>query len=339
MKKHLFLAAVAAFALVSCAKDETKSINTGEEISFRSAMQVKATETTTENLTEFNVTAIFTDDNSPYFQNITFTGSSSSFTSTDKYYWPQQPLKFIAYAPTTGVGTPTLNGASVNLQNFTVASSIADQVDLIAATATGNKQDNEGAPVPLTFGHLLSQIEVKAKNDNTTYVFSVSGLRIGQVSSQGTVDLSTTTWSSVAQTVDYEILFDPFDLNSTPTSLMGDEGNAMLIPQSLTAWNPASDPSNANAGAYLGVLIDIDTDQGVNVYPTASSASAWVAVPINTTWEKGSKYVYTLDFSEGAGNVDPEDPDNPGDPILGSAITFSVEVSPWTTSEQNLPMP
>ena len=58
---------------------------------------------------------------------------------------------------------------------------------------------------------------------------------------------------------------------------------------------------------------------------------------INTNWEAGKKYVYTLDFSEGAGKVDPEKPDpadpndpfNPGEDILGSPIKFTVEVSEW----------
>lgn len=50
------------------------------------------------------------------------------------------------------------------------------------------------------------------------------------------------------------------------------------------------------------------------------------------------KYIYTLDFSEGAGKVDPEkeqpedptvDPFDPGEDILGSPIKFTVEVSEW----------
>lgn len=57
-----------------------------------------------------------------------------------------------------------------------------------------------------------------------------------------------------------------------------------------------------------------------------------------TNWQAGKKYIYTLDFSEGAGKVDPEkeqpedptvDPFDPGEDILGSPIKFTVEVSEW----------
>ena len=344
MKKHLFLAAVAAFALVSCAKDETKSINTGEEISFRSAMQVKATETTVSNLESFNVTAFFTDDNSTYFEDLTYTNNNlGSFTSNEKYYWPTRALKFVAYSPITmSTQTSTDNVAgTVKLTDFTVNSSIADQVDLIAATATGNKNDNEGVPVSLAFDHLLSQIEVLAKNDNATYTFTISGLKIAQVYSKGTVDLAATSgaWSGASEKAVYEITLDtPVELGTQAKSLMGNVGNAMLIPQTLTPWNIADDPDNSQAGAYLSVLVDIDTEQGVNVYPT-TTGSAWAAVPISTQWTKGHHYIYTLDFSAGAGNVDPEDPNNPGDPILGSAITFTVTVNEWTETPSTVDMP
>lgn len=53
-----------------------------------------------------------------------------------------------------------------------------------------------------------------------------------------------------------------------------------------------------------------------------------VAVAIGTKWDAGKKYIYTLDFTNGAGKVDPEkpeptdptDPDNPGGDIFGGAI-------------------
>lgn len=64
----------------------------------------------------------------------------------------------------------------------------------------------------------------------------------------------------------------------------------------------------------------------------------WAAVAVGTNWQAGKKYIYTLDFSEGAGKVDPEkeqpedptvDPFDPGEDILGSPIKFTVEVSEW----------
>lgn len=58
----------------------------------------------------------------------------------------------------------------------------------------------------------------------------------------------------------------------------------------------------------------------------------WAAVPVAVNWERGKKYVYTLDFSEGVGIQDPEDP-RPGTPIIGDGIKFSVSVVDWTEQE------
>lgn len=54
----------------------------------------------------------------------------------------------------------------------------------------------------------------------------------------------------------------------------------------------------------------------------------WAAVPVGVNWERGKKYIYTLDFTEGVGIQDPEDP-KPGTAIIGSGITFSVSVVGW----------
>ena len=71
-----------------------------------------------------------------------------------------------------------------------------------------------------------------------------------------------------------------------------------------------------------------------------------MAVAIDTKWDAGKKYVYTLDFTNGAGKVDPEkpeptdptDPDNPGEDIFGGAIKFTVSVSAWVNAAEDIEM-
>lgn len=68
-----------------------------------------------------------------------------------------------------------------------------------------------------------------------------------------------------------------------------------------------------------------------NVIPGANNEIVefgWAAVPVGVNWERGKKYVYTLDFSKGVGLQDPEDP-RPGNPIIGDGIKFSVSVVDW----------
>lgn len=67
---------------------------------------------------------------------------------------------------------------------------------------------------------------------------------------------------------------------------------------------------------------------------------------IGTNWEAGKKYVYTLNFTDGAGKVDPEKPDptdptdpfNPGEDITGGKIKFTVEVEEWTETPVDVEM-
>lgn len=72
MKKQLFLVVVAALAMASCSKDESTGINNGNAIDFRAAMQTRASETTTANITNFFVTAL-DKNNANYFSDAEFT--------------------------------------------------------------------------------------------------------------------------------------------------------------------------------------------------------------------------------------------------------------------------
>lgn len=351
MKKQLFLVVVAALAMASCSKDESTGINNGNAIDFRAAMQTRASETTTANITNFFVTAL-DKNNANYFSDAEFTKDGAFFTSTPAYYWPSDGsnLSFFAYSPSAADlgATVTINSTTKTLADFEPATTIADQKDFITATATGSKTD-EAAGVALTFGHRLSQIEIKAKNTNDGYVYKVQGVRIGQPVSKATFDFGTTSWQLGSVKTNYEATYAGSEktLTGTAASIMAvEDDNAMLIPQQLIAWTPDTDKTNTNKGAYLAVKINITTKDGARVYPVASVGEYdWVAVAVDTDWQPGQKYVYTLDFSDGAGKVDPEkptpgpeDPFKPGEDVLGSAIKFTVTVTPWTPASEDVTM-
>ena len=85
----------------------------------------------------------------------------------------------------------------------------------------------------------------------------------------------------------------------------------MLIPQQLTPWDYSGDKTNTNTGAYLSVYVNIQTSEGTPIFPAVEEGEtepySWVAVPVDTNWEAGIKYVYTLDFTGGAGVIDPDE--------------------------------
>lgn len=362
MKQKLFLAAMAAIAMTSCSNDETLEINTGTEraIDFRTAMATRATETTTANLDKFYVTAFNENKlNFPYFENLEFKrteaeeeGESTYFTSEDKYYYPGDgsSLTFYAYAPSatdlgTSIETDNAN-KNLTLKDFSPAKEISEQVDFITANATGNKDDAE-AGVPLKFAHRLSQIEIKGKSENTSYDFEVKGIRIGKVCSKGSFDFKNGTWElSEDEDVDvaiYEKVYaddaEPTKLSAEATSFMAGD-NAMLLPQRLDAWQP-QDVDNTNKKAYLSVLVQVTTKAGALVYPFNGDKRdyAWAAIPVGIEWEAGKKYVYTLDFTTGAGFVDPTEDENKGESVITGEIKFTVDVEAWSESEEEVEVP
>lgn len=355
MKKTLFLLPLALISLASCSQDEPVETNRGEAIDFRPSMGnfTRASETTNANLSSMEVTAFLGDE--VFFKDINFTKADDGFfTSSHNYLWPgdNSKLEFYAYSPSMDdLGADMIWDAdNKTLENFAVAENIKDQVDFITAYSTGTKDENETAGVPLTFYHRLSEIEIQAKGSNDSYTVKVAGFRIGKVNYMGSFNLATNEWipDSWKDVATYESNITPVTLTSTPVSIMGEDGNAMLMPQQLIPWSPSSDLENGVNASYLSVLINITSSEGATLYPFPSDTTVdpktgkkreygWAAIPINTKWEQGKKYIYTLDFSEGAGYVDPDDP-NPGTPVLGGPIKFTVSVTDFTNVANPLSM-
>ena len=82
----------------------------------------------------------------------------------------------------------------------------------------------------------------------------------------------------------------------------------------------------------------ITTKDGALVYPFKEDAEAgkeyaWAAIPVDTKWEAGKKYVYRLNFANGAGYVDPEEDTNKGEQILDGEVKFDVEVTDWESHD------
>lgn len=337
--KLLFAVALLGLGMASCAQDDALSENKGNAISFRPAMGTRATETTNANLSDIKVAAFLGNDT--FFEPLDFIkGSDNFFTSTPEYHWPgdDAELSFYAYSPTSLSGV-TLTPDTKTLTGFSPAANIADQVDFITSNATGKRSANEASGVELTFDHRLVQIEIRAKADNEAYTFKISGVRIGEPVAQGDFNFATNAWTLGSNKAIYEETYStPVALTADAQNVMGAEGNAMLLPQQLVAWDPTGDASNTAAGAYLSVKLQVNTAAGAQVYPFNTNQNCqWAAIPISTNWEPGKKYIYTLDLSHGAGYVDPHDP-QPGTPVLGGPIKFTVNVVDWADTTVDLPM-
>ena len=349
--KRFLLMGIACMAFLSCSKDLVLDVNRGAAIEFTVAAQTRAQELTLNNLLTFYATAVDPRQDVNYFSNLPFMKSGEYYVSSPAYYWPGDgaPLNIYAYAPTAaylGVSddsetTLKIDRGTQILANFSPAAEIADQQDFIAAVLPEFTNPGDGNAVQLAFEHQLVQIEIKAKNSNPGEIYHVKGVKIAQVKSKGDFDFSDQSWTLDDEArADYVVeyddarILDPYGVNLMNTA--GDNiiesysDNAMLLPQELVSWDPQGDQQNHKKGAYIAVLMKITSSSGASVTPTdQNSGYQWVAAPFptGTEWEAGNKYIYTLDFTNGASYSDPSTPG--GGELLVNEITFDVDIVGW----------
>lgn len=337
-RRVALLMVVIVFAVASCVRDTLKETNNGSAIDFRMATQTRASESTASDIVTFYVTAQMDGFEKNYFTDVPYIrGVNDVFLSSEPYYWPASgELNFYAYTPSLdSFGSDVqleFDPDSRKIRNFVTASTFKDQIDFLVANQSASKADG-AVGVELCFEHKLSQIEVHAKNANSAYRYSIKGVMIGGMASEGDFNFSPARgeedWiiDEQAEPVSvYEIYDNVNEIGTFARNIMGVDGNAMLIPQQLTPWDPAT-----GKGAYIAVYAQIKTAQGAMVYPrptegVVSEGYDWLVVPIDTKWEAGYKYVYTLDFSNGAGT------DLNGVRVLGDKIHFSVDEILWNTT-------
>ena len=378
MNKAIYFVAAASLALASCSNDETLDMGNQKGISFRTVagLNSRVAEVTQSNLKGISVTAFEKGADAAYFTDVNYTreGQTNTFVSNPEYNWLRgKTLNFIAFATSADTWnvakTVSFDGATNTyktvLIDYTPDADISKHQDLMIGTASGT-ENNAANGLDLTLRHILSQIEVRAKNTNAAYTYSIKGVRIVAVKGTGTyTSTETTPWDfKVDSKVKYEVVYDDAKELTAEVSVMKAEGdNAMLIPQNVEGWigtttSTANDFDSYTGGTYISLLLNVKSaSTGKYIYPAGSTEAAqtygWAAVSTNnTTWSSGKKYIYTLDLSNGCGSVDPVDPGTgvtpdgtkdpvKGDVIFGKKIKFNVTVADWTAGndQSSFPVP
>lgn len=344
MKKHIILTCMALATLASCSYNELKETAPEKTIGFRTPAITKGSELNNDNLKEFYVTALM-QDGKPYFENVKFMDVVDYFISNPSYYWPSEDtqLAFYAYAPALDIQAEVTQ-EKISLNDFTQSNNISEHKDLIIATAKNyNAETAAESGVSIDFSHKTAQFAFYAYNSNTEYTYTVKGLRLGNLLSKGTLDLDRGTWELEEETTVYTgYRSQELTLTNSYQSIMDDGDNAMVLPQTL---NKFWDPTNPNdGGAYFGILINITTKDGAQVYPGGDKGTFdWIAAPLYFTangdeiiLDEGYRYNIYLDFSMGAGWVAPDVEDNvnntPGT-VLGNRLDLNAEVTEWVEKQ------
>lgn len=355
----MILLPFAALAMASCTNSEdavqTSPVAENQEVKIFPQVggTTRGTVETTASLSSFTLLAdgkfattatATSSDVSTVTKTVNKSGSTWAFAGDYKLYWfdATTTAKFTAYA------NSSVAAADGKLAGVTVPATLADQKDVLVAYNEGTKTDFTTG-VPLHFRHAMSQIVVKASYtfdaSITGYgdkVIKVNGIKFFNLKNSGTLTLPTAStaagkdyepaWSGHAGAEGFEVtLTSPVTLGSPATSIdLSEAANPLLLlPQTTAATTDLK--AATVTGAYLAVSVDINNTDGSDYYPTTANTYAWVAVPVSIEWKGGSKYIYTLNFTNGAfGRIAPgtndgtgENPENkvtPGNKKVGDAL-------------------
>ena len=381
MKKKLLILAVAGLALASCSNDETVAVNQNDSnaISFRPLMTGvtrAATDITASNLASFNVTAFTTGTNtSAYINDVTFTKQlNGTYTSANKYYWPDGNLDFYAYYWDNSIG----GISKTDYRTFTVTPAVAtetagNQVDLVYAALKNKGKSDGAAGLPMNFSHIGSKIALKVTHSgasNPNAYFEVKAWGVGYLDAEGTFTFptyaenstaNTTTgtlpvgyWSNNAAWATDKQIYRSTDISAVKigpatdsptgavTSYTFDE-QMILVPQgtipAATKYQATTSAAKPE-GSYVAVKMAVKNVTNGSVIQDET----WAMWPVSVNWEPGKKYTYNVIIDNGGyfeGN--PDNDDDALNPILeGSEIYFAgVTVSDWDTTpgETNVTIP
>lgn len=273
----------------------------------------------------------------------------------DKAYWPEnsKTLTFYAVAPYADF-YPAKNGngiayaAGAATATYTIPTITSDQQDLMYASTAALSKPASGGNVTLPFKHALNQIHFKAKTESKNLFVDIdaNGIELCNINSKGTFTFPGAggygSWTEQNELAEFVATNEnKITINTTSELLPAIEVSSaadvlMLMPQSLTAWNPAGKvnaTASGQTGAYLKINCKLYTMVGNDkVYYHGTDADyAFMYVPFSGTEMAGmgKKITYTLIF--GGGYTDP------GEPIL-TPITFTTDVMEWVdASDVDIP--
>ena len=351
MKKFFFLAAAALVALAACTKNDIDETSVKDrEIRFNTVAN-KATKAPITGTTysfdcpAFGVFAYYLASGNwnteaanssavSYMDDveISFNDTKDIWVPSSTYYWPLEgKLTFIAYSPKNAATATFSNAGVLTLTNFTVASAVADQVDLLYSAIAADKNQNDDyyqdsdndkdshlpaasghgegdMGVNIKFKHALAQVIFKAKAADEVYdagmSFKINNITVNAASTADNMTVvnpadadaaaTITTWTNPKTNADFAVRSEDFP-NATVAT-----GAANFLGKTLS--NPIGDallmiPVTAFATTNPSVTIEYTL---YRMDPVLAMGSKEVTIYFDdiddtvTNWQAGKKYVYNL---------------------------------------------
>lgn len=329
--KNVSIAVVAAMAFAACSSEglENDALTTSNSTTIlfdgylgRSAVGSRAAITNLDALKQsgagFAVFGQYSESGSStfasnLFNNVHVTWGESAWTYSPLRYWPTEgSIDFYAVAPYSA--SKTLSEISDTDKDklkleYTVSSTVANQVDLLYAQATGKTKANNGsAKVQLTFNHALSKIgySVKTKESYDKATINVTSIKLvgsedGNTSAfytNGSLNLKTGSWSGFASDKqNFTWLSTSTTINSAATN-NADNDFLFVIPQDFSS----------SESLYVVVEYTVQTEG------TSVALKNKVSQKLTKNFEQGK--AYCINLSVGL-----------------TPIEFDASVTDWATAE------
>lgn len=331
MKKILF-AALAVFALVSCAKDVATDVQE-YAIDFNPSAKgaVRSTVVDNTNFKSFKVWAYHNETAIMNALEVSRATVADDWTYSPKKYWPAEGTvdfyglymekmdetndryqsQYAANA-TTGLKFNLTMTPATNLDglDMVLSSDIPDPIYAVALdkSKTSGLVDNK---VQMNFRHAMSQVDFLVKNATTAankITIVVMGVYVDQLYASGDYTLpatSTTTAVGTASNGSWE-----FKVNDYPV-LYWFKGDGIIVSAGSTSGTILSSKGMAFPQQLEDAEFQVDCiikQDGVTIFDGIKTAT------VDIDWKEGMKYTYTLLFDDG--HIDD----------LGKTIEFIADV-------------
>ena len=306
MKKILF-AALAVFALASCAKDvETSAQQYAIDFNPTTKVPHRSTIYTTNNLTSFNVWA-YTAAGETVMRNMNVTKTGSDWTYSPKKFWPKDTtVDFYAIvAPEFHeeeadwglIITADKAEFFYSTNQVDVDGRAYDVPDIMYAVALDKTK--AGGKVNMSFHHVMAGVEFKIENKTSEedlidlLIDADADVYISNLGYEGTYTLPRTAGATGSWDVDQDedrLLAHHFDAEGNTISA---GSSFMLQPQGV--HHLVLPQTTRDAVLYLPCTIK---QNNVVIFDGVKQ------IPLQVEWEEGHTYYYTLQLHITDGDLD-----------------------------------
>lgn len=326
--RKIFIAALAAVAMVSCAKDEAVEINKGEAIGFAATTGRVTRAATIDGIAEFDRFRVWgfhkadaTAAETALMSNIAVSKYKSGwFYGDDYYFWPSVgTCDFYGIYPTVD-DVAELNPVTVDMTNKQVSYDLYNgDMDYNTPTdwvyAVNVDEARQETKVPMNFRHAMSQIvfQVKNTNKNLKVIIPEGIIRLECVSQKGVYTLPSEDtaiendyakrvmgeWTEIADVEGQYICATYANINGATldgdseclvADFMAEDGAMITIPQPVAAYDNVNDPDNEKLQAYFRMRILV-TQEDTEIWPGYTAADGTIQVT------KGEAYWVAIPIS------------------------------------------